>query len=139
MKNLTIRQKLELKKLKDKNLTKITVSYSGGGDDGCIDDYTAYHLNDEGEEVYIPHDQISLLSFSDTMEDYVYELLSQTIDWDWVNNDGGYGELNIDLENESVSINHSQRVIEEYFYSDENKTSLKELSKQIKNGSSVIT
>ena len=139
MENLTIRQKLELKKLRDKNLTKITVSYSGGGDDGCIDDYTAFHLNDKGEEVYIPYDKIDLTSFQDAMEDYIYSLLSNTIEWDWINNSGGYGELNINLEEESVSIDHNQNVTEEYYYTDEKSITLKELSKQIENGTSLIT
>ena len=139
MENLTIRQKLELKKLRDKNLTKVTVSYSGGGDDGCIDDFTAYHLNDEGEEVYIPCNEINLTSFQDAMTDYIYELLSDTIEWDWINNNGGYGELNIDLEKESISIDHNQNVTEEYYYTDETSITLKELSKQIENGTSLVT
>tara|TARA_R110000744_G_scaffold323334_3_gene429220 strand:- start:1853 stop:2242 length:390 start_codon:yes stop_codon:yes gene_type:complete len=128
-----------LKKLKDKNLTKITVSYSGGGDDGCIDDYTAYHLNEKGEEDYIPYNEINLDSFSDAMDDYIYSLLSNTIEWDWINNSGGYGELTIDLEKQSVSINHNQNTVEEYYYTDERSESLKEISEQISNGTSLIT
>lgn len=138
MTNLSIKQKLELKKLRDKNLTKVTVSYSGGGDDGCIDDYSAYHLDNKGEESYIAFDKIDLTSFQESMEDYIYELLSSTIEWDWVNNSGGYGELHINLKNESVTIDHNQNVTEEHWYGDVKDTSLKELAKEIVDGASFV-
>ena len=50
MENLTIRQKLELKKLRDLNVSKIEIHYSGGGDDGCIDYYQAYTVDVYGKE-----------------------------------------------------------------------------------------
>ena len=39
-----------LKELKDNGLVRLEVSYSGGGDDGCIDTYSGYEINEKGEE-----------------------------------------------------------------------------------------
>ena len=136
MEKLTIKQKLEIKKLRDLNVSKVHIHYSGGGDDGCIDSYEAFTINSDGNEV--SNSDIELSSFSDTFDDYVYNLLSSTIEWDWVNNEGGWGELVIDIENENIEINHSQRHVEDYHYSQTHNESLKNLSKQIKDGSPVI-
>ena len=135
MEELTIRQKLEIKKLRDKNLTKVIVSYSGGGDDGCIDDYQSYTIDEKGDSKFSKTD---LKSFSDAFEDYIYELLHNTVEWDWVNNSGGYGELTIDLDNQSIHVDHNQNTVEEYYYDDEKSESLKEMSKAISNGASII-
>tara|TARA_R110001592_G_scaffold6586_2_gene35501 strand:- start:2107 stop:2517 length:411 start_codon:yes stop_codon:yes gene_type:complete len=135
MENLTIRQKLEIKKLRDKNLTKVVVSYSGGGDDGCIDDYHSYTMDEKGDEKFT---SVDLKSFSDAFEDYIYELLHNTVQWDWVNNSGGYGQLTIDLDNQSVYVDHNQNTVEEYYYDDEKSEGLKEISKAISNGTSII-
>tara|TARA_R100001015_G_C4631670_1_gene194389 strand:+ start:1196 stop:1606 length:411 start_codon:yes stop_codon:yes gene_type:complete len=136
MENLTIKQKLELKKLRDLNVSKLEISYSGGGDDGCIDNWGVYTIDQNGEERY-SHD-ISVTSFADAFDDYIYELLSSVIEWDWVNNEGGYGCLTINVENGDVTIDHSQRHIEDYHY-DENRKALEIFSEQIKDGSPVTT
>ena len=137
MENLTIEQKLQLKKLRDLDVTKVEISYSGGGDDGCIDDFTAYTLNNKGEETY--NRDINLTPFSDAFDNYIYELLSKTIEWDWVNNDGGYGTLIMNMEEESISINHNQRFTEEFVYDMDTDKSLEILSKELKHGSPVTT
>ena len=136
MEKLTIKQKLELKKLRDLNVSKVEISYSGGGDDGCIDDYQAFKINSEGKEQL--NRDLELSSFSDAFDDYVYDLLSSTVEWDWVNNEGGWGLLTIDIENENIDVNHSQRHVEEYHYSQTHSESLKNLSKEIKDGTPVI-
>jgi hypothetical protein len=134
MENLTIRQKLELKKLRDLNVSKIEIHYSGGGDDGCIDHYSAYTINSKGEEEY--NRDIGISSFASAFDDYIYGLLSNVIEWDWINNEGGYGELVIDIEKQDIEINHNQRHIEQYHY-DNSKKSLEMFSKAIKDGSPV--
>ena len=135
MENLTIQQKLQLRKLKDLNVTKVEISYSGGGDDGCIDDYTAYTINESGEEVY--DNNIPLSSFADAFDDYIYNLLSEVVEWDWVNNEGGYGELEINIQEEKVEIHHTQRHTEDYHYHQDHHESLKNLSKKLNHGSSI--
>tara|TARA_R100000995_G_C3484124_1_gene126032 strand:- start:1753 stop:2166 length:414 start_codon:yes stop_codon:yes gene_type:complete len=135
MDKLTIKHRLELRKLKDQNVSKVEISYSGGGDDGCIDIYEAWTVDVYGKEKY--DKDIDLTSFSDAFDDYIYELLSDTIEWDWVNNEGGYGMLEIDVENGKATIHHNQRVIEEFHYHQENHEALKNLSKNLNHGSPI--
>jgi|TARA_R100000479_G_C6368262_1_gene195868 hypothetical protein len=135
MENLTIKQKLELKKLRDLNVSKVEISYSGGGDDGCIDNWGVYTIDSNGKEKW--NRDIIINSFSEAFDDYVYNLLSNVIEWDWVNNEGGYGCLTLDIENEEIKIDHSQRHVEEYHYSDNQSQLLKNFSKEIKDGSPV--
>lgn len=135
MENLTIKQKLELKKLRDLNVSKLEISYSGGGDDGCIDNWGVFRIWPDGKEEW--DSDIIIDSFIKAFEDYVYDLLSNVIEWDWVNNEGGYGCLTLNVEDEEVKIDHTQRHTEEYHYSENQSQLLKNLSKEIKNGSSV--
>jgi hypothetical protein len=135
MEKLTIKQKLELKKLRDLNVSKLEISYSGGGDDGCIDNWAVYTIGSNGKEKW--NGDIIINSFAEEFEDYVYNLLSDVIEWDWVNNEGGYGSLIFDIENQEVKIDHSQRHVEEYHYSESQSQSLKNFSKEIKDGSPV--
>lgn len=136
MENLTIEQKLELKKLRDLDLTKIEIEYNGGGDDGCIDEYNAYKLDHLRKEIYCG--DIDLTSFINAFDEYIYHLLSTTIEWDWVNNEGGYGMLQIDLEKNSISLYHNQRYTEQHNYHGDTNENLEELTKNIKDGSSII-
>ena len=107
MAELNLKQKLALKKLKDYDVDKLTVHYSGGGDDGCIDQIQCLNINGDPISIEISHE----------FDDWLYQLISDNVEWDWVNNEGGYGELNVTLgKNGTISIEHSQRVIENYSY-----------------------
>jgi len=95
-----------LRELKDNGLVKLEISYNGGGDDGCIDSFSGYELDEKGVERW-SQDSISQ-KFQDEFDD--------NIEWDWINNDGGYGTITIDLETGKMTIDHSQRHVEEYYY-----------------------
>ena len=105
-----------LKELKDIGLVRLEISYSGGGDDGCIDSYGGYILDDSGKETWI-QDSVPQ-KFQNEFDDYFYEFINENIEWDWINNDGGYGIVEIDLETGKMTIGHSQRHVEEYSYND---------------------
>ena len=47
-------------------------------------------------------------------------MISENIEWDWINNEGGYGQMMIDCTKTpwKVTINHSQRVLEDHYYDD---------------------
>ena len=107
---LTIKQKLELKKLKDHNVSYFEVQYSGGGDDGCLDDVEFFDVNGK------PIKTLDEGKFMSEMDDYIYELIGNQVHYDWINNEGGYGCLTVNLDNIRAHINHSQRVIENYDY-----------------------
>lgn len=114
MENLTIKQKLKLRELKDLGIVKVQVHYSGGGDDGCIDNTDAYILDENGKEKWdgdiVPDDFLGIF------EEVLYNFISRNVEWDWVNNDGGYGSLEINVDTGDLTIHHTQRHTEDYEY-----------------------
>lgn len=114
MENLTIKQKLKLRELKDLGIVRVQVHYSGGGDDGCIDSTDAYILDEKGEEKWdrdiVPDDFLGMF------EEALYHFISRNVEWDWVNNDGGYGSLEINVDTGELTIHHTQRHTENYEY-----------------------
>jgi len=114
MENLTIKQKLKLRELKDLGIVRVQVHYSGGGDDGCIDSTDAYILDENGKEKWdtniVPDDFLTMF------EEVLYNFISRNVEWDWVNNDGGYGSLEINVDTGDLTIHHTQRHTEDYEY-----------------------
>jgi len=114
MENLTIKQKLKLRELKDLGIIRVQVHYSGGGDDGCIDSTDAYILDENGKEKWnrdiVPDDFLGIF------EEVLYNFISRNVEWDWVNNDGGYGSLEINVDTGDLTIHHTQRHTEDYEY-----------------------
>ena len=114
MENLTIKQKLKLRELKDLGIIRVQVHYSGGGDDGCIDSTDAYILDEKGNEKWdrdiVPDDFLGMF------EEALYNFISRNVEWDWVNNDGGYGSLEINVDTGELTIHHTQRHTENYEY-----------------------
>ena len=97
-------------KLKDLNVKKIDFEFSGGGDDGAIDEITYYDHADIGMfRGFITNEEESIL------EDHVHELLTKISDW-W-NNDGGYGVLTLTVNDGSYIINNN---LEQKTYDTEN-------------------
>lgn len=96
-------------------IKKVCVSYDGGGDSGAIeaikistnsdtdfDDLQGWtsdatDLNDYNSELYT------------LLEDYCQEMLLNDIE-DWWNNAGGFGYVNIDVEEGTYKIQNSIRV-----------------------------
>lgn len=74
--------------LKGLGVKKIDVSYSGSGDEGYVN-----------EVVFTPE----LKDFDrERLNDVLYDYLDPAHVGDWVNNEGGFGELSIDLETGKV-------------------------------------
>jgi len=111
---MDLKQKMELQKLRDHNVARLEVIYSGGGDDGMIDEIDAYDINDK---------RIEGLSINDDLENFFYSYICENVEWDWINNEGGWGVLVINIVNGEISIDHTQRHTEDYFYSPD-KTSI---------------
>jgi len=89
-----------LLELKDLNIYKILIEYSGSGDSGGIDNVIYLDKNNdeiEGIEENYP-------KLNDELRDYVYDLLQDVEDW--YNNEGGYGTVTIDLINNSYNIDN---------------------------------
>ena len=109
-----LKKNLAVQVIKDHNISKIEVYYSGGGDDGCIDSVTYYDHNENSIEVKMESE------INSEWDDLLYDLLSEHIQWDWINNEGGCGSMTIDckLDPWNISIDHQQRIMEDHTYSD---------------------
>lgn len=103
----------ELTKLRDAGYIKLIIRYSGGGDSGDIDEVLAEDAG--GNEQYI--NEIDNID-KEAISDYVYYNLLEGIE-DWYNNDGGYGEIEVDLNTLEYSISNNIRVydVESYEHS----------------------
>jgi hypothetical protein len=79
--------------LKDRGVTKIIVSYEGSGDSGSIEGIIYF----KGEDSF-NHLNIDISKDMDyELQNLCYPMLDNIEDW--YNNDGGYGVINIDLDN----------------------------------------
>ena len=57
----------------------------------------------------------------DLFKDIAWQIINEKVDavGDWVNNEGGYGHLEIDVYKKTYDLTYSQRTTEEYDWSDE--------------------
>ena len=109
-----LKRNLAVQVIKDHNIARIEVDYSGGGDDGCIDEVRFEDINGNNIDVNFESE------VSSEWDDLLYDMLSNNIEWDWINNDGGYGQMIVDCTKTpwKVNINHTQRVCEDHYYDD---------------------
>ena len=68
----------------------------------------------DGEEKW--NRDIVPADFLDIFEEVLYDFISKNVEWDWVNNDGGYGSLEINVDTGDLTIHHTQRHTEDYEY-----------------------
>jgi hypothetical protein len=74
--------------LKGMGVTKVDVAYSGSGDEGYVNDV-----------IFTPE----IKDYpKDRLNDILYDYLDPAHVGDWVNNEGGFGELTINLETGKV-------------------------------------
>ena len=107
-----LKKNIAVQVIKDHNISKIEIEYNGGGDDGCVDEVRFEDI--DGNNIDVNMDE----SVEREWDDLLYEMVSNNVDWDWINNDGGYGEMIIDctLDPWKIKINHTQRITEDHFY-----------------------
>ena len=82
--------------LKDAGVTNVEIRYDGGGDSGQVEDVEFY-----GDG--LDHSHLSNL-FEGDLQDLAYHILEEHYQYDWYNNDGGYGTINIEFEEEPAGI-----------------------------------
>ena len=100
-------------KLKDQGIAKVQANFDGQGDDGEIHEILFYDINDD----YLVY------ALCRTLEDFIYDKIDELVSdcgGDWVNNDGGYGSLEIDVQNRTIYGHYNQRTIDEYSWEDSN-------------------
>ena len=87
-------------KLSDEGATAMEIYYQGGGDSGWIEEI---HTDNE---LQLDNKEISII------EEYAYSLLGNNLEFDWINNEGGYGWLRINLEEAEFDIEGYARTVE---------------------------
>lgn len=112
--------------LREHQVKHVTVSFDGGGDDGSISDVSFGQSKIDAEALKVEVEIASRLLQNDkwitsrlverhdlqsAIEAVTNDYLEET-DVDWYNGDGGYGELNIDVEAGTVSLEVSVRYTE---------------------------
>jgi len=107
-----LKRNLAVQVIKDHNISKIIIEYNGGGDDGCIDEVLFEDINEDSVKVDMTKEVES------EWDNLLYDMVSHNVEWDWINNDGGYGQMIIDCTKNpwSVKINHVQRITEDHHY-----------------------
>ena len=117
-----LKRNLAVQVIKDHNIASIEVDYSGGGDDGCLDEVRYEDIDGNNVDVKLEGDVEA------EWDDLLYNMLSENIEWDWINNDGGHGQMIIDCTKTpwDVKINHTQRITEDHYYDCDFSTEEKE-------------
>lgn len=109
--------------LKDLGVKRIEITFSGSGDSGDIDDITYYdsEVRDLTSIVISTTKFKSENGIDNELRDLAYTLISEKVDTvgDWVNNEGGFGFINIDVEEKTYDLNYSQNTTEEHDWSNE--------------------
>jgi hypothetical protein len=109
-----------LVKLKDKGINKIEITFSGSGDSGDIDDLIYYDITDK---YYYSRDMVKNSYMTDEeynlLQNDCYEFIDDAIEGaDWYNNEGGFGNITLDLDTMTANVEYSQRTVEEYSWED---------------------
>ena len=78
--------------LKDAGVTSVEIRYEGGGDSGQVEDVDFY-----GSNLSLTTSELKD-KFEGDLEDLAYHILERHYDYDWYNNDGGYGSVNINFQ-----------------------------------------
>tara|TARA_R100000084_G_scaffold109439_1_gene76817 strand:+ start:694 stop:1029 length:336 start_codon:yes stop_codon:yes gene_type:complete len=101
-------------KLLDLNVDLVNVGFDGSGDDGDVGDIefetaNGYLSNDAANQV-LDHNDYKLL------RDWAYFVICRNVDkvGDWVNNEGGYGQIHWDVKRNEVELAYCQRTVEEH-------------------------
>lgn len=117
--NMQLGQVLTLMNIKDLGVEKVEISFSGSGDSGDIDDINFYakEFDDITKSV---QDKFGDKP-DELFREFAWTVVNQKVDTvgDWVNNEGGFGTIEIDVENKTYDLSYHQRTTQDYDWSDE--------------------
>ena len=111
-----LKRALTLMNCKHLGVVEISIEFSGSGDSGDLDDVYFRTEKDSYEYIDMPDDKAENL-----IRDFALDIIASKVNTvgDWVNNEGGYGTITIDVENNTYRLDYSQRTTEDYDWSDE--------------------
>jgi hypothetical protein len=95
-----------MSRLRDLDIQRVEIRYDGSGDSGSIDDVDFY--KEKWESVDDVAEDLRGLC-----EDLGYHILNQHYQWDWYNNDGGYGTVIITPDTDTITIDGYVRELTE--------------------------
>lgn len=108
-----------LTKIKTAGYVGISIGFDGSGDSGCIENFAVFSEEDDfqiDEDYTWNHD---MKEFSRTelqvLEDLFYAIDNES-NYDWYNNDGGSGCLNIDLKTGQLQVHYNIRYTETNYF-----------------------
>ena len=109
---------LALTNLKDLGIVKVEIEFSGSGDSGDIDEVNYYIKSKDWDTHY---SETLPSKYDDLFKDLGWDILTKTVDTvgDWVNNEGGYGNISINVEDKTYDVDYHQRTTDDYDWSDE--------------------
>jgi uncharacterized protein YdeI (BOF family) len=94
--------------LAEKGIVKIAIGFDGSGDSGAIEDNISYYVENDDSELILSEDISSQVD--DQLIELGYHILDRYYDYDWYNNEGGYGTINIDIKDQNWDIEGFQRI-----------------------------
>ena len=94
-----------MSRLRDLDIQRVDVRYDGSGDSGAIEDVEFY--KEKWESVDVPED------IEEQCRELGYHILNYRYNWDWYNNDGGYGTVIIVPGEDSITIDGYVRQVTE--------------------------
>lgn len=108
---LELESAIAMLKLKDLDIKQVFVEFSGSGDSGDIDQINYNTINNNGVDV---DDSIHT-----KVEHLAWKILKKIdIVGDWVNDEGGFGNLYINTEKSTFTLEYHQRTTEEHNWDD---------------------
>ena len=96
-----------MSQLRDLGVKRAEIRYDGSGDSGSIDDV---EFNSDAEKYSPMEVPVGLHS---KCEELGYHILQTYYDWDWYNDDGGYGSVNLLPDTDTIEIDGYVRTTEE--------------------------
>lgn len=99
-----------LPRLKDMGVAKVQIEYSGYGDSGAINYVEYFDAQNEAVDVHATWPACGPM-----IENVVYEYLPAGFE----NNEGGQGDVYIDVENKTLTLDHEDNYIEKDCHSEE--------------------
>jgi len=111
-------QVLLVTKVKDLGVDSIYIEFSGSGDSGDVDDVL---FQRKGEDISSMIETKIDEGSVELFKDIAWQIINEKVDavGDWVNNEGGFGHLEIDVYKKTYDLTYSQRTTEDYDWSDE--------------------
>lgn len=110
--------------LKEHNFTKVVIEFSGSGDDGDIESIYFMTKAEDGSSQVVDYDEKNPLLLEETdiydvLKEFGYLILNMS-GYDWVNNEGGYGTIAVEVEERkthldmNIAYTHYNNYEEEY-------------------------